>query len=317
MKITILEPLAVEEEKLRKMAEYITKEGHELDIYNSKGKNDEELIERVKDTEILIIANSPLSGDVIRSAKKLKMIAVAFTGVDHVDLDACRERDIIVSNAAGYSTSSVAELAFGMMISIYRNLVPLDEVTRKGGTKDGYRQIDLYEKTLGIVGTGAIGSHVANIGLAFGCKVIAYNRSVNKDLQDKGVEFVSLEELLKISDIVTIHLPLNDSTKGLIGEKEIALMKEDSILINTARGPIVDNKALAKALKNKDILGAGIDVFDIEPPLNLDEELLDTDNTVLAPHIGFATEEAMVRRAEITFDNVDSFIKGSPKNLIK
>ena len=317
MKITILEPLAVEEEKLRKMAEYITKEGHELDIYNSKGKNDEELIERVKDTEILIIANSPLSEDVIRSAKKLKMIAVAFTGVDHVDLDACRERDIIVSNAAGYSTSSVAELAFGMMISIYRNLVPLDEVTRKGGTKDGYRQIDLYEKTLGIVGTGAIGSHVANIGLAFGCKVIAYNRSVNKDLQDKGVEFVSLEELLKISDIVTIHLPLNDSTKGLIGEKEIALMKEDSILINTARGPIVDNKALAKALKNKDILGAGIDVFDIEPPLNLDEELLDTDNTVLAPHIGFATEEAMVRRAEITFDNVDSFIKGSPKNLIK
>lgn len=317
MKITILEPLTVEEEKLRKMAEYITKDGHELDIYNSKGKNDEELIERVKDTDILIIANSPLSGDVIRSAKNLKMIAVAFTGVDHVDLDACRERDIIVSNAAGYSTSSVAELAFGMMISIYRNLVPLDEVTRKGGTKDGYRQIDLYEKTLGVVGTGAIGSHVANIGLAFGCKVIAYNRSVNKELQDKGVEFVSLEELLKMSDIVTIHLPLNDSTKGLIGEKEIALMKENSILINTARGPIVDNKALAKALKNRDILGAGIDVFDIEPPLNLDEELLDTDNTVLAPHIGFATEEAMLRRAEITFDNVDSFIKGSPKNLIQ
>lgn len=317
MKITILEPLAVEEEKLRKMAEYITKDGHELDIYNSKGKNDEELIERVKDTDILIIANSPLSGDVIRSAKNLKMIAVAFTGVDHVELDACRERDIIVSNAAGYSTSSVAELAFGMMISIYRNLVPLDEVTRKGGTKDGYRQIDLYEKTLGVVGTGAIGSHVANIGLAFGCKVIAYNRSVNKELQDKGVEFVSLEELLKMSDIVTIHLPLNDSTKGLIGEKEIALMKENSILINTARGPIVDNKALAKALKNRDILGAGIDVFDIEPPLNLDEELLDTDNTVLAPHIGFATEEAMLRRAEITFDNVDSFIKGSPKNLIQ
>ena len=317
MKITILEPLTVEEEKLRKMAEYITKDGHELDIYNSKGKNDEELIERVKDTDILIIANSPLSGDVIRSAKNLKMIAVAFTGVDHVDLDACRERDIIVSNAAGYSTSSVAELAFGMMISIYRNLVPLDKVTRKGGTKDGYRQIDLYEKTLGVVGTGAIGSHVANIGLAFGCKVIAYNRSVNKELQDKGVEFVSLEELLKMSDIVTIHLPLNDSTKGLIGEKEIALMKENSILINTARGPIVDNKALAKALKNRDILGAGIDVFDIEPPLNLDEELLDTDNTVLAPHIGFATEEAMLRRAEITFDNVDSFIKGSPKNLIQ
>lgn len=316
MKITILEPLAVSEEKLREMSNYITSEGHELEIYDSIGENDDVLKERVADTDILIIANSPLSGDVINSAKKLKMIAVAFTGVDHVDLDVCKENGVIVSNAAGYSTSSVAELAFGLMISLYRNIVPLNTIVREGGTKQGYRQIDLYEKTLGVIGTGAIGEHVANIGLAFGCNVIAYNRTPKESLISKGVEFVPLEDLLKRSDIVTIHLPLNENTKDLIGKDELKLMKDDAILINTARGPIVDNKALAEALDNKEIMGAGIDVFDIEPPLNTDYELLSTNNSVLMPHVGFATEEAMVRRAEITFDNVDSYINGEIKNQV-
>lgn len=317
MKITILEPLAVDEDKLRKMSEYITDQGHELEIYNDIGENDEVLKKRLADTEILIIANSPLSGEVIRSAKNLKMIAVAFTGVDHVDLEACREGDILVSNAAGYSTSSVAELAYGMMIDLYRNILPLDPVTREGGTKDGYRQRDIFGKTIGVVGTGEIGSHAANIGLAFGADVVAYNRSENEELKSKGVKYMELEELLKESDIVTIHLPLNDSTKRIIAREELQLMKKDAILINTARGPIVDNEALADALREGIISGAGIDVFDIEPPLNTDDKLLACENAVLTPHIGFATEEAMLRRAEITFDNVDSWLKDSPKNIIK
>lgn len=316
MKITILEPLAVEENILKDMAKYITDKGHELDIYNSIAKDDKEAMDRVRDTDILIVANSPLSGDVIRSAKKLKMIAVAFTGVDHVDLDACRERGVAVSNAAGYSTSSVAELAFGLMIDLYRNILPLDTVTREGGVKTGYRQRDIYEKTLGVVGTGAIGSHVANIGLAFGARVIAYNRSRNKELEARGVEYMELDDLLKESDIVTIHLPLTKGTEKLIGKRELGLMKEDSILINTARGPIVDNDALADALENDVIAGAGIDVFDIEPPLGKDEKLLSAKNSIVTPHIGFATEEAMVRRAEITFDNVDSWMAGEQKNTI-
>ena len=316
MKIIILEPLAVEKDVLKDMAKYITDEGHELVIYDSIAKDDEEAKERVKDADALIIANSPLNREVIESAKNLKMIAVAFTGVDHLDLDACKDNNIAVSNAAGYSTSSVAELAYGLMIDLYRNVLPLDRVTRDGLTKAGYRQRDLYGKTLGVVGTGAIGSHVANIGLAFGCEVIAYNRSENEELKSKGVRYLGLEELLKTSDIVTIHLPLNDDTNRLIGKEELEMMKKDSIIINTARGPIVDNDALADALNEGVISGAGIDVFDIEPPLNVDEKLLSAKNCIVTPHIGFATEEAMVRRADITFDNIDAWIKGNQKNII-
>lgn len=316
MKITILEPLAVEEDKLRQMTKYITEKGHELEIFDSISKDDEEAKSRVKDTDILIIANSPLSGEVIKSAENLKMIAVAFTGYDHVDLDACKEKGILVSNAAGYSTHSVAELAFGFIINLYRNILPMDSKARAGETKVGYRFRDLYGKTIGIVGTGAIGRAVANIGQAFGCNVIAYDKFENDTLLFTGIKYYSLEELLRKSDIVTVHIPLNNETKRLFGKEEFAIMKEDAIFINTARGPIVDNDALADALNNGLIAGAGIDVFDIEPPLNTSEKLLNAKNTIVAPHIGFFTEEAMVKRAEITFDNVYSWLSERPINVI-
>lgn len=316
MKITILEPLGVSEEELRQIAKPITDKGHELIIYNEKSTDVEVLKDRVKDTDALIIANSPLKREVIEAAKNLKIISVAFTGFDHVDLEVCKERGITVSNAAGYSTHSVAELAYGMMISLLRKIVPLDKVTRDGGTMAGYRQNDLYGKTLGIVGMGAIGKKVANLGLAFGCNVIAYNRSKDEELVNQGVKYMELDELLKESDIVTIHLPLTDSTKGLISEEKLKLMKKDAILINTARGPIIDNEALAKALKEGWIAGAAIDVFDMEPPIPSEYSLLKENNAVLTPHIGFATEEAMVRRAHIAFGNVDGWMEGTPQNVV-
>lgn len=317
MKIVVLEPLGVLEEELREIGRPITDKGHELVIYNEKTSDMEVLKERVKDADILIIANSPLKGEVIRSAKNLKMISVAFTGVDHVDLEACKEMDILVSNAAGYSTPAVVELAFGLMISLFRNIVPLDKVTRDGGTMAGYRQREIHGKTLGVVGTGAIGSNVAEVGLAFGCDVIAYNRSQKEELKAKGVEYKDIEDIFEESDIVTIHLPLTGDTKGFIDENKLRLMKKDAILINTARGPIIDNAALAKILDEEGIAGAGIDVFDMEPPLDKDYELLKAKNTVVAPHIGFASEEAMVRRAHIVFNNIDGWIDGKPANVIK
>lgn len=317
MKISILEPLGVSEEKLREIGKPLTDKGHELVIYKEKSSDNEVLKERVKDTDVLIIANSSLEGDVIRAAENLKMLSVAFTGVDHVDLEACREKGILVSNAAGYSTPAVVELTFGLMTSVFRNLVALDKVTRDSGTKEGYRQRELYGKTLGVIGTGDIGSDVAKVGLAFGCNLIAYNRSEKEELKAKGVEYKPLEDVLRESDIVTIHLPQTDETKGLIDEDKLNLMKKDSILINVARGPIIDNRALAKALNKGEIAGAGIDVFDIEPPLNPDDPLLSAKNTVLAPHIGFATEEAMVRRAKIVFNNISGWMKDEPENVIQ
>ena len=317
MKITILEPLGVEEKKLKEIAKPLTDKGHELQIFQEKSNDVEELKNRVKDTDLLVIANSPLEGEVIRSAKELEMISVAFTGVDHVDLDAAKEDDILVSNAAGYSTPAVVELTFGLMIDLLRNVVPLDKITKEGGVKEGFRQRELYGRTLGILGTGDIGGDVAKVALAFGMRVIAFNRSKDDELKNLGVEYVTMEDLFKTSDIVTVHLPLNDKTKGIVDAKHLNMMKKDSILINAARGPIIDNEALAKALNEEKISGAGLDVFDMEPPIPTDYPLLNAKNTVLTPHIAYASEEAMVRRAEIVFKNIEKYLEGNPQNVIK
>lgn len=316
MKVVVLEPLGISEEEIRSIAKPITDKGHELIIHNERTTEIEELKERVKGMDVIVLANMPLKGEIIESNDKLKLISVAFTGVDHIDLEACKENHIIVSNSAGYSTPSVAELTYGLIISLLRNVVPLDNATRSRKTMAEFSQIDLQGKTLGVIGTGAIGSRVAEIGLAFGCKVLAYNRSENEDLKNKGVTYLPLEELLKESDIVTIHLPLTKDTRGLIDAEKLSLMKKNALLINTARGPIVDNKDLADALKNGQLGGAGIDVFDMEPPLPSDYPLLNAPNTVLTPHIGFATKEAMKRRAEITFDNILHWLEGSPQNRV-
>lgn len=317
MKITVLEPLGVEKEKLEEIAKPLSDKGYELEVFEEKTEEKEELKERVKDTDILVIANSPLEGEVIRSAKELEMLSVAFTGVDHVDLKAAKESDVLVSNAAGYSTPAVVELTFGLMIDVLRNVVPLDKCTRASGTKEGFRQRELKGRTLGILGTGDIGSDVAKVALAFGMEVIAFSRTEVEELKKLGVDYVSMDEVFKKSDIVTVHLPLNKATEGIVSKEYLDMMGEDSILVNAARGPIIDNTALAKKLNDEEISGAGIDVFDMEPPIPSDYPLLDAKNTVLTPHIAYASEEAMVRRAKIVFKNIERYVEGKPQNVIK
>ena len=316
MKVVVLESLGISDDEFNKLSKPLADNGHEVVVYNDGKLDDETLKKRIKDAEVIVIANTVLKGEVIDAAEKLKYISVAFTGYNHIDLEKCKEKGINVSNAAGYSTNSVAEITFGLIISLLRNIVPLETVVREGGTKDGYRQIDLKGKTLGILGTGDIGSAVADIGLAFGCKVIAYNRSEKPALISKGVEYKSLDDVLKSSDIVTLHTPLTDETKHLIDKDKLALMKPSAFLINTAVGPIVDNDALAAALRNGTIAGAGLDRVDMEPPVPADYPILDAPNVVLLPHIGFATEEAMVRRAEITFNNIVKWEKGEQENTV-
>lgn len=316
MKIVVLESLGINIEAFNQISKPFTDSGHELVIYDDGKTDDETLKERIKDAEILILANMPLNGEVIEAAEKLKYISIAFTGYDHIDLNKCQEKGIQVSNAAGYSTSSVAEITFGLIINLLRSVLPLEKIVREGGTKDGYRQTDLSGKTLGIIGTGAIGGKVAEIALAFGCRVIAYNRSEKQALIDQGVHYKSLDELLKESDIVTLHTPLTEETRHLIDKDKLALMKETAILINTAVGPIVDNAALAEALHDGVIAGAGLDRVDMEPPIPADYPILEAPNTVLLPHIGFATEEAMIRRAKITFNNILQWEKGQQENIV-
>ncbi|MEL7597024.1 MAG: NAD(P)-dependent oxidoreductase, partial [Clostridiaceae bacterium] len=188
--------------------------------------------------------------------------------------------------------------------------------TREGKTKAGLVGNELYNKTLGLIGTGAIGRRVGQIGKAFGCKVLGYSRTERQDAKDIGITYTSLEELLKESDIISLHVPLTDETKLLINKERIDLMKPSSILINVARGGVVDSEALAEALNNDQIAGAGIDVFEMEPPIPQEHPLLNAKNVVLAPHVAFATDESMLRRAEITFDNITEWLKDKPQNVM-
>ncbi len=314
MKIAILESLGVSQAKLEAEMQDLRAQGHTFACYE-RTLDADTLKGECADADAVILANMPFPADVIRACPKLKYIDVAFTGVDHVGLEAARERDIPVSNASGYSTRAVAELAVGMMLSLMRNLPAQEAAARSGGTKAGIGARELAGKTVGIVGTGKIGLHTAGILRAFGCRVIGTSARCTSGERD-GIEHMPLDALLAQSDIVVLHCPLNAATRGLIGEKELRSMKESALLINVARGPVVDTKALACALREGWIAGAGIDVYDREPPLDASEPLLEAPHTLLTPHTAFATEESMEMRLHIVFDNLRAYLAGKPVNLV-
>ncbi len=313
MKIVVIEPLGIPMENLKATAEKIIGEKAEIVYYDTKTTDTAELSERGKDADIIVVSNLPLKREVLENCKNLKMISVAFTGVDHIAMDYCREKGIIVSNCAGYSTESVAELVFGMLISLYRNIISCDEAVRNGGTKDGLVGFEIKGKKFGIVGTGAIGLKTAEIAKAFGCRVYAYSRT-QKEIE--GITYLPLDELLSECDIISLHVPLTESTKGLINAEKLALMKKTAVLINTARGPVVDSSALAEALADGKIAGACIDVFENEPPVAKEHPLLNAPNVIATPHIAFATAEAMEIRAGMVFENVTAYLDGKPINVM-
>lgn len=308
MNITCIEPLGISEETFKKLqSEFITS-GHKFTYYMDRNENEEELAKRMKDSEIVIISNIRLSANVMRQCERLRMLSVAFTGLDHIDLDYCKSHNIEVRNAAGYSTTGVSELAIGLMIDVMRKITEMDGSIRKGGARGTFLGRELKGKTVGVVGTGAIGTATIKLLLAFGCKVIAYSRTKRDNIEALGVEYCALDELMRRSDIVTLHVPMNNETHHLVSAEMIALMKPTAILINTARGNVVDIDALAAALKTGKIAGAGVDVYEKEPPLPSNHPLIDAPNCVAVPHIAYATREAFDIRADIVFDNVRDFL---------
>lgn len=315
MKIVLLESLGIPAELLKSYADKLEAKGHTFAAYE-KNTDAQVQIDRAKDADVIMIANMPLKGEVIRACKNLKFINVAFTGVDHVDLAAAKEMGVKVSNASGYSTQSVAELALGMMLSLLRNVPQVEERCRAGKTKDGLVGTELRGKTVGIVGAGAIGQNTGRLCKAFGCKVIAYNHRPKQAAEGTIDEFVDLDTLTREADIISLNCPLNDSTRGMFDAGRIAMMKKTAILINVARGPVVDSRALADALNEGRIAGAGIDVFETEPPLDVNHPLLHTPNTIVTPHVAFASKESMALRAQIVFDSLDSFLAGKQVNVI-
>lgn len=314
MKISLIDPLEVDREIIENHKEKIESLGHEFEYFEESAGSDEEKIERLKDTDIAIITNKSVTCDVINNTK-LELIDVAFTGVDHVDLDACKEKGIKVLNASGYSDDSVAELVIGLTISVLRKFNE-----NRANIFDGENNYLLGElikgKTFGVIGTGNIGSKLIDLLSVFGCKIIAYSRTEKEEIKAKGVEYVDLPTLLKESDIVSLHIPNNKETKGFLGKEELDIMKDGAVLINCARGAVVDNDYLAKLL-NEDKLRAGIDVFDMEPPLPEDYPLRNAKNVILTNHVAFYTKEAMEIRADIVFDNLYQYLDGNIVNEIK
>jgi D-3-phosphoglycerate dehydrogenase len=316
MKIVMVEPINISMMKIEEYRQRLEAEGHQLIAYSKRAEDDQEMIKRVKDADILIIANQPLSAEVVKAAENLKMISVAFTGFDHIALDACRKNDILVSNSSGYANQAVAELAFGLTINLMRKIKESDPAVRAGKTRTGLIGNELAGKNFGIIGFGSIGQKTARIADAFGCSILVDDHKKHQLGEELGVEYLPISELMQKSDIVSLHVPLKDSTVDLIGAEEIAQMKKNAILINTARGPVVNSEALAEALNNEKIAGAGIDVFEMEPPIPEDHPLLNAKNTILTPHTAFATEEAFLKRAEIVFNNIEAWLKEEPQNVV-
>ncbi|MGI5967630.1 MULTISPECIES: NAD(P)-dependent oxidoreductase [Anaerotruncus] len=311
MEVVLLESLKIPEEELAQLVKPLTDRGCTFTAYQRSSV--EEQKKQAQNADIVMIANMPLTAEVIESCKNLKMIDIAFTGIDHVDVQKAKSLGVTVCNAAGYSTSTVAELTIGMMISLLRKVRENEARCRGGLAACPELGTELGSKTVGIVGTGAIGLSVAKLCHAFGCRVIAYAPR-KKDVPDY-VKYVPLPDLMAQADVISLHCPMNAETKGLIGQKELAGLKKGAILVNAARGGVVDTQAVADALTNGKLAGAAIDVFETEPPLATDHPLLSAPNVLATPHIAYASQESMSRRAKIVFDNVLAFLDGHPANV--
>jgi D-3-phosphoglycerate dehydrogenase len=305
MKIVAVEPIGISAERAEQIKQDLSAKGHEFVWYSDRKEDEITLAERMKEAEVVMISNIPLSANVLSQCPKLQFLDVAFTGLDHIDMAYCQAHGIKVKNASGYATEAVAELAVGLMIDVLRNITFLDGSIRQGGVRGAFLGRELRGKTVGIVGTGAIGIRTAQLLQAFGCKVVAWSRTQKPEVTAMGIDYVSLEDLMSASDIISLHVPLTAETKHLISKELLTLCKPTAIIINTARGNVVDMDALAAFLCEGKIAGAGIDVYEKEPPLPSDHPLLKAPNCVLVPHVGYATREAFDIRIDIILKNLE------------
>lgn len=304
MKIVAVEPIGISEQRAADIAADFALKGNEFICYRDRKEDATTLIERMKDAEIVIVSNIKIGADILSQCPKLKMLDVAFTGLDHIDLDYCQAHNIEVKNASGYATEGVAELAIGLMLDVYRHITALDADIRQCGTRNNFLGKELRGKRVGIVGTGAIGIRTALLLQCFGCEVVAWSRSQKADILAHNIPYVTLEELMSTCDIISLHVPLTKETHHLISRELLEKCKPTAVIINTARGNVVDMDALAELLKAGKLGGAGIDVYEKEPPLDKEHPLFSAPNCVLVPHVGYATREAFDDRIDIILNNL-------------
>jgi phosphoglycerate dehydrogenase-like enzyme len=285
----------------------------EVDYFDSLPGSPEGLIERIRDADLAINirSSSRFTAAVFQQCPRLRMLSLWGTGTDHIDLAAAVRHGVTVTNTPAVSAASIAEHSLTLMLAVARRIPQQDAAVREGNWPRG-QGVELRGKTLGIIGLGAVGRRFAELGLGIGMRVIAWTLHPNPAL---GVPLVDLNELLRSSDVVSLHLRLSEQTRGMFGSREFGLMKEGAILVNTARGPIVDEAALVGALETGRIRGAGLDVFSTEP-LPAGHALTRLSNVVLTPHCAGITPEALEAGLQMAVENVRSFLAGRAENVV-
>lgn len=294
---------------------------HQLEVFDYTAPED--VAARIADADIVVLNKSKLTEQAIAAAPKLKMVAVAATGTDNVNIAACRARDIVVSNIRNYAIHTVPEHTFALIFALRRSITAYQDAVRRGRWQEfgqfcffDYPIKDLAGATLGIVGDGVLGQAVATMGRALGMKVLF---AAYKGRDDMGPLYTHFDDVLARSDILTLHCPLTPDTKGMIGAAEFAKMARKPLLINTARGGLVDEAALGPALDAGHIGGAGFDVVSVEPPPpgHPFTALLDRPNFILTPHVAWASDEATQGLADQLVDNIEAFVAGRPVNVMR
>lgn len=291
----------------------------EYKIYDRTNKED--IITRAKDADILIINKSVITAEMLDKMPNLKYVGLQSTGYNVIDCEAARKRGITVSNIPAYSTNAVAQLVFAFILQITNKVTMHSDAVHSGEWCECpdfcFWKAPLAEldgKTIGIIGYGSIGKKVSKIADAFGMNVLVFTPHPKSE-ENAIVRFVNFDELLAKSDIITCHCPLNNKTENLIDKTALSKMKKSAIFINTSRGPVVDDKALADALNNGEIQAAGLDVLRVEPP-SKDNPLLTAKNCYITPHIAWAAYETRARLLRILEENLKAFIEGKPQNVV-
>jgi len=283
---------------------------------------EDSVVARAKDAEIVLTTKVPLTGEAIRQLKQLRYVGAMFTGYDEIDLQAARERNVVVTNVPTYGSASVAQLVFALLLELCHHVGLHSEAAHAGEWSRSpdfsfwkTPLVELQGKTMGIIGFGRIGRDVGAIAAAMGMRVITDDTGRRNAPDWPGFRWCSLDELLSESDVVSLHCPLLPQTRGMINASSLSKMKTNAFLINTSRGPLVVEQDLADALNSGRLAGAGVDVLSSEPP-PLDNPLLHAKNCIVTPHIAWATKEARRRLIETVVANVRAFIEGRPANVV-
>lgn len=281
----------------------------------------DKVAERIGDAEIVFTNKTPVTRETLDKTN-VKFIGVLATGYNIVDVEAAKEKGIPVSNIPTYGTASVSQLAIALLLEICHHAGAHSEAVKKGDwTKNpdwsfwNYPLIELAGKTMGIIGYGRIGQATGNVAQALGMNVIAYTNHPNKDIESETMKYVDLDEIFEKSDVISLHCPLFESTKGIINKDSIAKMKDGVIIINTSRGPLIVEEDLAEALNSGKVYAAGVDVVSTEP-IKADNPLLNAKNIFITPHIAWAPKESRVRLMNLTVENLKAYLNGNPINVV-